>query len=57
MFCFIIAEDEFLFAWANVPKPEGDLLEKMQSRLKEITGIGLDALEPVDNDDCPEPAR
>ncbi|OQR76943.1 hypothetical protein BIW11_07446 [Tropilaelaps mercedesae] len=48
---------EFLFTWANVSKPEGALLEKMSERLMEIAGVGMDALEPVDNDNCPETGR
>ncbi|XP_028967373.1 uncharacterized protein LOC100900171 [Galendromus occidentalis] len=46
--------DEFLVLYANVPKPDGELLEKMKSKLLEITGVGVDALQIVDNDNCPE---
>ncbi|XP_022671616.1 uncharacterized protein LOC111261805 [Varroa jacobsoni] len=45
-------QDEFLFTYSNMPKPEGALLSKMSDSLLEIAGIGIDALEPVDNDDC-----
>lgn len=51
---FSFAESDFLVMYANVPKPEGELLEKMKAKLTEITGVGIDALQTVDNDNCPE---